>query len=67
MTLHPRPLNFQIYEENLIFFFYQCTTYVYRQGLDTSFTINFGPETLALTFVRATSDLWGIGRRHDCI
>ncbi len=24
MTLHPIPLNFLIYEENFIFFFYQC-------------------------------------------
>ncbi len=33
MTLHPIPLNFLKYEENFIFFFYQCSTcWLYFKG-----------------------------------
>jgi hypothetical protein len=56
MTLHPRPLNFLISEENFILFFISAgLMYIVRVWIRVIFTINFGPETLALTFIKVTT------------
>jgi hypothetical protein len=41
-TLHPIPLNFLIYEENYIFFFYLCTA-IFIFSPSTTFPLVFIP------------------------